>query len=265
MIDLHVHTSRCRHATGTLAEYVTAASAAGVRVMAFTDHLPLPDDLNAGYTMDPGELDDYVADVGSVRELGLSCGVEVLLGVEADWLPGRPEWGAGLLRGLALDVVMGAVHFLDDWAFDDPDLVSGYEQWSARDLWERYFRELATAAHSGAYDVMAHVDLVKKFGFAPPADHQDLYLWVAGELAAAGVAVEVSTAGLRKPCAEIYPSEALLGALRRAGVPITMGSDAHAPAEVGHMWGFAVETIKRAGYESLLVFRGRVGEEVPLP
>jgi histidinol-phosphatase (PHP family) len=262
VIDLHVHTARCRHAEGSVSDYVAAAERAGVSVLAFTDHLPLPDGYDAGYAMPPAELPDYVAEV---REAAATASAEVLCGVEADWLPSRAGEVAALLGSQRFDVVLGSVHFVDDWAFDDPALTDRYAEWSIDELWDRYFAEVAAAAASGLFDVMAHVDLVKKFGMLPESDPAPLYERTARALAGARVAVEVSTAGLRKRCGEIYPSAALLAELRRCSVPVTVGSDAHRPHEVGYAWEAAVALLREAGYRSALVFRDRVPEEVPLP
>lgn len=268
MIDLHVHTWRCRHARGTAEAYVRAAAERGVGVLAFTEHLPLPpvlaDTLEGaeGYAMPAGELPHYVAEVQAAAVLGLDLGVEVLLGVEADLVTDGIEHARSIVERLPLDVVLGSVHTIDGWAFDDPDRMSGYDSWDIADLWERYFADLAVAARSGLADVIAHADLVKKFCGRPASSVDHLYTQTAAALAEAGVAVEVNTAGLRKPCRELYPAIELLTALRRAGVPVTVGSDAHDPGDVGAGRTEAIEALEAAGYRSVLVFRRRVAEEV---
>jgi histidinol-phosphatase (PHP family) len=265
MIDLHVHTSRCRHATGTVTEYVEAARRAGIATICFTDHLPLPGGYPDCYAMGPGELPDYVADVREAAALSeTQGGPEVLCGVEADWLPESPSPVAQAVSKHALDVVLGSVHFVEGWAFDDPDEVEGYEDLDIDGLWRRYFGQVAAAVASGMFDVLAHPDLVKKFGFFPEGDPTALYEQTADALASHGVAVEVNAAGLRKPVAEIYPSLALLRVCHRRGVSATMGSDAHSPGEVGAGLTQARELLLEAGYRSVLVFRSRVPEEVPL-
>lgn len=211
------------------------------------------------------ELPRYVEDVqaaaAAARREG---GPEVLLGIEADWIGGHESLVTGALERHDFDVVLGSVHFIDDWAFDDPDLRARYAEWTPDQLWERYFRDLEEAAATGLYDVMAHPDLVKKFGVRPLVDPGRLYREAAATFAEAGVAVEVNTAGLRKPCAEIYPSLELLRCCRDAGVPATVGSDAHRPEEVGAGWGAARDLLLAAGYTSVVVFRSRVAEEVAL-
>lgn len=268
MIDLHVHTWRCRHATGSAEEYVRAAAGRGVRVLAFTEHLPLAPALAAGlegaegYAMPAGELPEYVSEVRAAAELGADLGVEVLLGAEADLVPEGIDHARVLLDGWQFDVVLGSVHLIDGWAFDDPDRIEGYEAWDIAELWGRYFDDLAYAARSGLADVIAHADLVKKFCMRPSGPVEHLYADAAAALAMAGVAVEVNTAGLRKPCRELYPGRAFLSALCEAGVPVTVGSDAHSPDDVGAGRDEAVAALREAGYRSALVFRRRIAEEV---
>jgi histidinol-phosphatase (PHP family) len=271
VIDLHVHTWRCRHAVGTVAEYVATAAERGIDTIALTDHLPLSPELVARdpevarYAMPADELPEYVDEVIAARESARAMGgPEVLLGIEADVYPGNEEFVRALLSEHPFDVVLGSVHFVDGWAFDDPDRREGYASWDVRALWERYFGDLVSAARSGLADVIGHADLVKKFGYVPEGDLMPLFREVADAFAQAGVAVEVNTAGLRKPCAELYPSAPFLVALNRAGVPVTIGSDAHAPVEVGSAYEEARDALRDAGYRSLVVFRSRQAEEVPL-
>ena len=270
MIDLHVHTWRCRHATGTAEEYVRAAAARGVSVVAFTEHLPLPPALVSrvegadGYAMPAIELPEYVAEVRDAATLGATLGVEVLLGAEADLVPEGVDHARALIGEWPFDVVLGSVHMIDDWAFDDPDRTDGYDAWDLGALWERYFSDLVYAARTGFADAIAHVDLVKKFRMRPDTAVDHLYARTAVAIAEAGVAVEVNTAGLRKPCRELYPGAAFLGELYRAGVPVTIGSDAHTPDDVGAGAAEALAALREAGYRSALVFRQRRAEEVAL-
>lgn len=259
MIDCHVHTRLCRHASGTPLEYVAAAEAVGVEVLAFTDHLPLLDGSETGYAMRWRELPDYVADVEQLRRRAASP--EVLLGIEADWTPGGEAMLREALARHPFDVVLGSVHFIDGWAFDDPDLVSRYEEWDIDGLWMRYFNELADVARSGLFDAIAHPDLIKKFRFLPSFDPSALYEAAARACAEAGVAIEVNTAGLRKPCAELYPSQRFLEICRAHGVRCSVGSDAHSPEEVGYGWDAAREALLAAGYDSVVFFRQRAAVE----
>lgn len=265
MIDLHIHTPRCGHAEGAPEAYVAAARAAGIATMAFTDHLPLPPGYPQGYSMGWPEMPGYVEEVRSLSAAAQAeGGPEILLGVEADWIPGHEALVRGALEEHAFDLVLGSVHFIDDWAFDDPDLRERYSAWTPDLLWERYFDDVCAAAFSRMFDVMAHADLIKKFGCVPMGDPGPYYRAAAAAFAESGVAIEVNTAGLRKPCAEIYPSAEFLKECRMAGVPATVGSDAHRPEDVGAAWTGARELLLAAGYASVVVFRSRSAEEVGL-
>ena len=207
------------------------------------------------------DLEPYVA---AVKAADVASPLTVLLGVEADWLPGRMEPAAVILQAHPFDIVLGSVHFVDDWAFDDPALVGRYATTDVDALWRRYFDLLCDAASSGMFDVMSHPDLVKKFGFTPSFDPSALYASAAAALAEAGVAIEVSTGGLRKPCKELYPSLEFLAACRREGVRCTVGSDAHRPSEVGADFDLAREALLETGYTSVVYYQKRVAQEVPL-
>lgn len=216
-----------------------------------------------GYAMPLDELPAYVQEVRSAAaESGARLGVEVLIGIEIDAVPEAREHAAALLSTHEFDFVLGSVHFIDGWAFDDPGKVAEYDRWDYDALWERYFADIADAAGSGLVDAIAHADLVKKFRARPVGPVAHLYAAAAEAFSEAGVAVEINSAGLRKPCRELYPSPEFLAELRKAGVPITIGSDAHAPGEVGLGSAEAVEAARTAGYRSVVVFRNRVAGEV---
>ena len=153
--------------------------------------------------------------------------------------------------------MLGSVRFLDAWGMDDSRYLATYDDWDIDELYERYFDLVCRGAETGHFDTIAHLDLVKKFGHRPNRDPGELYERVARRLAAAGVAVEVNTAGLRKPVGELYPHPDLLTACRRAGVPATLGSDAHRPEEVAADYPLAVGHLRAAGYERVLTFQDR--------
>jgi len=273
VIDMHIHTWRCRHAVGTVDEYVRAAAARGITAMAFTEHLPLERALServpgaAGYAMPPEELPEYFAEVRSALGTGEQLGVEVLLGIEVDLdglsMPGACETVSRLATE-ELDVVLGSVHFIDDWAFDDPSCTERYGEWHVEDLWDRYFADVMAVAATGVVDVIAHADLVKKFTQAPARRARHLYRQAASAFAEAGVVVEINSAGLRRPCAEVYPSPGFLKELYGASVPVTLGSDAHTPTEVGMGLDVAVAAAREAGYRSVSIFRQRIRKEVAI-
>ena len=207
-------------------------------------------------------LDAYVAFLLEMRE----AGYPVKIGLEADWVPGRESELAALLESRPFDYVIGSVHFIADRAVDH----EGYDAWrrSAPDaVWREYFEAVAQAAASGLFDVLAHLDLVKVWGAGRPAPTEPLktyYELAIGEIREADVAVEISTAGLRKPVGEMYPSPELLAMCVEAGKPIVISSDAHLPEHVGFAYDRAVEALRAVGIGEVAVFERRTRRLEPL-
>ena len=207
----------------------------------------------------------------AVDDLGAYCefvrSTPLRLGIEMDFLPGREDRIAGLLDRHELDYVIGSVHFIGDVAVDH----DGYDIWEiegdADRVWSRYFDTLAEAARSGLYDVLAHPDLVKVWGRARPAPERDprFYYEPAVEaIAETQIAVEVSTAGLRKPVGELYPADAFAAMCVDAGAVFSLSSDAHVPEDIGHGYERAVETMRGWGVEQVAVFERRQRRLEPL-
>ena len=198
------------------------------------------------------DLDEYC---GFVREE-----TDLRLGIEADFVPGREDRIANLLDGRDWDFVVGSVHFLRDASLDTED----YSIWgtgeSAEKIWRRYFDTIAESALSGLYDVIGHPDLVKVWGDKAPRPDKDLryfYEPAVEAFAEAGVAVELSTAGLRKPVGEQYPARPYLEMILEAGCPIALSSDAHLPEQLGFRYEQALELLDELGVKELAVFERR--------
>jgi histidinol-phosphatase (PHP family) len=211
------------------------------------------------------DLDEYCA---FVREQ-----TDLRLGLEVDFVPGAEDRTAAMLDAREFDFVVGSVHFIRDGAVDMDD----YSVWgsgrSVEEIWRRYFETVAESARTGLFDIIAHPDLVKYWG--PPAtsaggrplpegDPRRYYEPAVEAFAEAGVAVEVSTAGLRKPVGEIYPAPAFLAMCVEAEVPLALSSDAHRPQDVGAGYDRALELLERAGVGELAVFSGRSRSMAPI-
>jgi histidinol-phosphatase (PHP family) len=192
---------------------------------------------------------------------------DLRLGLEVDFVPGREDRTANLIDRLDLDYVVGSVHFIGDFAVDDGE----YDIWtsgrSANEVWRRYFETLGEAAGSGLFDILAHPDLVKIWGGGRPRPDGDLrrfYELAMDGIAESGIAVEVSTAGLRKPVGEIYPSRPFLEMCIDAGAPIALSSDAHVPGDVGRDYDAALELLEESGVGEICVFDGRARRLEPV-
>jgi len=208
------------------------------------------------------DVDDYCAFVREETDLRL--------GIEADFVAGRENRLAAFLDEREWDFVVGSVHFVRDAAVDleGPEWEHVWGRGESPDrIWQRYFETLAEAARSGLYDVMAHPDLVKVWGSARPRPERAprrYYEPAVEAMLDAGVAMEVSTAGLRKPVGELYPSEPLLEMAVDAGLPIALSSDAHTPEQLGYRYDDAVAALERAGVKEICVFEGRRRRMEPL-
>jgi histidinol-phosphatase (PHP family) len=185
---------------------------------------------------------------------------DLRVGIEADFIVGAEDRTATLLEAREWDYVIGSVHFLHEGAVD----YDVYDVWdTARHpdaVWSRYFETLGEAARSGLFDVLAHPDLVKVWGPERPRPEGDLrrfYELAMDGIAESRIAVEVSTAGLRKPVGEIYPARDFLAWCVEAGCPVSLSSDAHVPDQLGYRYDEALELLERVGVQELCVFEGR--------
>lgn len=251
---------------GWIGRYAERARSRAVSEIAFTEHVhrfvEAADWLDNPWWKGEAELlvDEYCDALVGARE-GLS--VPVLVGVEMDWLPDRQDDIRRFLEGRPFDLVLGSVHWLGGLAVDHPDFPA-WRELPVEQMWDAYLRELRSAATSGLFDVMAHPDLPKVFGDAMPSTLQDALDETVAAIAESGVAIECSSAGLRKRPRETYPDPDLLARFRRAGVPATLASDAHSPADVARDYPTAVAALRGAGYETITRFRRREPTQEPL-
>lgn len=245
--------------------FVEQAAAGGVDEIAFTEHMyyfrqaePL---LSHPYQRGrvAHDLDDYCGVVVDAKAQGLP----VKLAIELEWLPGREQELAELLRPYPWDFVLGSVHLLDGEAVDlEPGI---WVELPVEEIWRRYFAELGRLARSGLADVLAHPDLVKILGRRPsPETVAACHREAGAAIAEGGAAVEVSTAGLRKPVGELYPDASLLAYCRELGVGATLASDAHVAADVGRDFDAGLEHLRAAGYGTVTVLTGREARQEPL-
>jgi histidinol-phosphatase (PHP family) len=259
--DYHMHTPLCRHARGEPVDYARRAVELGLTEIGFSDHSPMPRDDFDNWRMADSQLDDYVAKVRLAQKMFPQ--LTIRLALEVDFLPGQEDWVRQLAARQPWDYFIGSVHYVSDsWAVDDPQKLSEWKKRDAFEVWQIYFDRLARAAESKLFDIIGHADLPKKFGIRPAQDCAPLYEKFLDAAARAGCAIELNTAGLRKECKEIYPSAELLRLAFMKNVPITFGSDAHAPEEVALNFAEAVALARRAGYRESCRFVRRRREPV---
>jgi histidinol-phosphatase (PHP family) len=273
LTDYHVHLRPDEDGTAA-EEYFTAANAEryreaaterGIAELGVSEHVyrfrQALDVWDQPYWR-PWAVDDLDAYCAFVREQ-----TDLRLGIEADFVPGREDRMASLLDGRDWDFVVGSVHFLRDRSLDTED----YSVWgtgeSPERVWRRYFETVAESARSGLYDIIAHPDLVKVWGSSAPRPDGDLrryYEPAVEAFAESGVAVELSSAGWRKPVGEQYPARGFLEMLVDAGCPIALSSDAHVPDQLGYEYDRAAELLESVGVGEIAVFERRARRMEPL-
>jgi histidinol-phosphatase (PHP family) len=267
LTDYHTHTFRCGHAVGALEDYVESAIAKGIGEIGLTDHLWLyfekPAKRDLRWAMPEEQYAEHYAEMVAVRERYRGR-INVRISVEADYIEGEEEQLTRILHGFEYDYILGSVHFMDGWLIDDPEQAHRYREERVAEIYRRYYRRLQKAISLGAFDLLAHFDLPKKFGFLPEEDLSNIVGETLEMARRADLAIEVSTAGLRKPAGELYPSPWILREMRRREIPISLSSDAHDPADVALDYDRAIAAVREAGYSELAVFEGRRRRLLPL-
>jgi histidinol-phosphatase (PHP family) len=245
LIDYHLHVvahgERPMTVENILA-YCEVAKARGIRQMGITEHDRYLEEID-------------LAAFQEAREL--SRDIELRLGIEIDFVPGKEEEMNRFATELPYDYVIGSVHRVAGEEVDHPGHKEIYDRWDTYDLYEAYYENVRKAALSGRFDVLGHPDLIKIFRRFPDRDITDMLEETADAVAESGVVVDVNAAGLRKPIGEIYPSRIFLEMFHRRGVPIILSSDAHAPEEVAAGYDRSLRLVRSVGYSEVVTFKDR--------
>jgi histidinol-phosphatase (PHP family) len=254
--DYHMHTPLCRHAVGEPVDYARRAVELGLTEIGFSDHSPMRQDNFDNWRMNVSQLDEYLAKVQLAQKTFPQ--LTIRLALEVDYLSGHEGWIRELAARQPWDYFIGSVHYVSEsWDIDNPAKLSEWKKRDAFEVWSAYFERLTLAAESKLFDIIGHADLPKKFGIRPVQDCTPLYEKFLEAAKKSGCAIELNTAGLRKDCKEIYPGRPLLELAFQKGVPITFGSDAHAPGEVGMNFAEAIQLARSVGYQECCRFERR--------
>jgi histidinol-phosphatase (PHP family) len=263
--DYHMHTPLCGHAVGEPRAYVERGIAAGMTEIGFSDHLPLSRYDQPDYAMRPADVEAYVTTVLNLaREYAAE--IRILLGAELDFFEETIEQDALMLAAYPFDYVIGSVHFIGEgFSYDHPDAGRRYTDFGVDTVYRLSYELVAKAAASGLFRIIGHLDLAKKHGHRP---EDEAAVAAAAEAAlqavkAGGAALELNTAGWRKPVNEAYPAPALLARAAALGIPLTFGSDAHRPHDVGADFGRAAALARACGYEGVLCLSTGATEALP--
>ena len=257
-VDLHNHTTRCNHATGTIDEYIQKAIALGIDIYGFSEHAPM--DFDPKYRLEFEEMGAYMQEISQAKE-NYKKDITILLGYEVDYLVGYMD---SRVLEAKVDYLIGSVHFIDKWGFDNPEFIGEYENRDIDQIWQEYFDTIEAMAQSNSFDIVGHFDLIKVFKFMPKKDIRLLAQKALQAIKKSNMVLEINSAGLRKPIKELYPSLPLLQEAYALDIPITFGSDAHSVEQVGFGYETALSVAKEVGYSKVVTFSNRQRESIPL-
>lgn len=251
VVDLHNHTPLCNHANGSIEEFVQQAIEEKIDIFGFSDHAPM--NFDTQYRMAFHEMEIYETDILHVKEKYQGA-IEILLAYEVDFLEGYIDE-----RVLAreVDYLIGSVHFLGKWGFDNPDFIGEYRHKNLDEIWQRYFDTIEALAHSKLFDIVGHLDLIKVFKFLPKKDIRLIAQNAIKAIKKTNMVVEINTAGVRKPIGEQYPSHPLMQMLAEHDIPITFGSDAHEIHQIGLQKQLMHDFARQYGYKKCATFKNR--------
>ncbi len=261
LVDYHTHNSLCKHAVGTLEEYVAHAVKIGLTEIGCSDHAPMPNDFDLQHRMTIDQFNrEYKPQVLALREK-FRGKVAVKFALEGDFYPGTEKYVKEFNSQNEFDYIIGSVHYLGEWGFDNPVFVHKYEERNVDEVYEQYYDHIKRSAASKLFDIIGHCDLVKKFGHRPSKNMEEILREVFKVVKSVDIAVEINTSGLRKPVKEVYPSEQILKILHEYRIPLALGSDAHSPNDVGKDFDIAKELIHKYGNGRISIFTQRQRSE----
>ena len=256
MIDYHLHGNFSGHGKGDLAEYVEAALAKGFTEIGFSDHLPKVVDPDPYHAMLEENLPRYVERVLSLQT-AYRDRITIKLGIEADYFLGYESETRRLVEAYPFDYILGALHFLGDWHFTSKQGLGRYEREDPAEAFPKYFELLERMIETGLFDVVAHPDALRRGAFQPVCAMEEEHRRIARLLARRGMAIELNTAGIRRGVGSVYPDPSFLAACVEERVPITLGSDAHAPTDVGRDYEAAFRLLADLGVFEVATYEKR--------
>ncbi len=251
IVDLHNHTTLCNHAKGELEEYVESAINIGTKYFGFSDHAPM--NFDKKYRMNFEQMSEYQKKIKELKKK-YQDKIEILLGYEVDYIDGLVD---SRVLNAKVDYLIGSVHFIDKWGFDNPEFIDEYKNKDIDTIYKDYFEQIEQLAKSGHFQIVGHLDLIKVMGYRSQKDVKKIALNAIKEIKKSQMVVEISSAGLRKPAKEIYPSSSLMELLCEYDIPITFASDAHHPKQVGFKSDELEEYAKSFGYSKCAIFRDK--------
>ncbi|MBD3178262.1 MAG: histidinol-phosphatase HisJ family protein [Candidatus Latescibacteria bacterium] len=263
MLDYHLHTNFCGHGKGDPSEYVRAAIDRGLDEIGFSCHLPMLNKPDPYHAMPRYMLPVYFESLRALQKEH-SGSIRIKIGIEADYLEGYEDMISYLLSAFPFDYVLGSVHFLDQWHFTSRAGRDQYSEVDPVEVFPRYYEEVRKLIRTGLFDILSHPDAIRKEFFQPAGSLDDEYKQVAELIRDEGMCIEMNTAGLRREAGFIYPHPDFLNICLDKGVPITIGSDAHRPEDVGRDFDRVMERLRGKDNVNIALYSRRKMEKIPL-
>jgi len=255
--DYHIH-SKFSDGNSAPEDYIAPAISAGLKEIGFSEHLTLFRE-SLDWSMDAPAVEPYLTHIKALSQNVRD--IKVRTGLEIDFFPGKEKEINSFLCSLNLDYAIGSVHYLGDASVDvSPEFYDGK---NIDRLYKTYFEQVIAAAASGLFDIIAHCDLIRIYGFKPTADPENLYRKMARSFKTHDVAFEINTNGMNRPIGDFYPDRQFLYIFKEENVPVCVNSDAHMPSRVGQYFDEAYELLKSAGYSEMAVFDKRERFMIP--
>jgi len=255
--DYHIHSSFSDGKTAP-DDYIVPAVAAGLKEIGFSEHLTLFRE-SLDWSMNASDVEPYLKYIDNLSRNVTN--IKVRKGLEVDFFPGKEKATFSLLNKTKLDYAIGSVHYLGDSSVDmGPEFYDGK---NIDSLFETYFEQVTAAAASGLFDIIAHCDLIRIYGFYPSTDPENLYRNLAKSFKIHDVAFEINTNGRNRPVGDFYPDRKYLRIFREENVPVCVNSDAHMPSRVAQHFDEAYELLKSTGYSEMAVFENRERFMIP--
>jgi len=251
-VDLHNHTTLCNHATGSMEEYIKRAIELGIDQFGFSEHAPM--DFDKKYRLDSSQKDYYENEVKRLKE-EYKNQINILLGYEVDFMQNVKMLDE--ILNAKVDYLIGSVHFLDGWGFDNPEFIGEYKNKDIDKIWQDYFDTVQEMAKTKYFDIVGHIDLIKIFNYLPKKDIKIIALDALKEIKKSNMVIEINAAGLRKPIKEVYPSKDILELVYELNIPITLSSDAHSIEQIGFKYDEVKSYVKSFGFNQIATFENR--------
>jgi len=257
MVDYHMH-SILSDGQDTYEDMIRTAIAKGLDEIGFTDHVCLkPVDWAI-------RLEDIPVMTTQILDLKLKYKdqIQIRYGIEMDYFPGKEDELKNIIETIPVDYVIGSIHFIGDWNFDTDK--SFYGKWTNDILYKKYFDLVQQAAESGLFDIIGHLDIIKKFRVYPESNQDKLFEDTIKVIKAHNVVVELNTGGMDRPCAEFTPGAKLLELCFANHVQVTLSSDAHRAIQIARHFESATTLLSQIGYTEIIGFNNRIRRIIKL-